>query len=89
MNELNAEIYINNKREEYKKYFIPKKIGLYNILICFNINMEECSYIFADCKKITDINFINFNTKNITNMSNMFFGCKNPKKLNFFLIPLM
>ena len=83
MNELNAEIYINNKREEYKKYFIPKEIGLYNILINFNINIEECSYMFAGCEKIIDINFINFNTKKFTKMKCMFYGCKNLQKIKF------
>ena len=47
LNELNTEIYINKKKENYKKYFIPNNDGIYNINIKFNINLTDCSYMFA------------------------------------------
>ena len=37
LNELNSEIFINNKKYKYKKYFKPEKEGLYEIKIKFNI----------------------------------------------------
>ena len=36
LNELNTELYINNKKYKYKKYFIPEKEGIYSILLKFN-----------------------------------------------------
>ena len=51
LNKLNAKLFINNKEFEYNKYFIPKNIGKYIIKLKFNINLTDCSYMFADCKK--------------------------------------
>ena len=82
LNELNTELYINNKKEKYKKYFVPDKNIIYNIKIKFNINLTDCSYMFAGCENIININFISFNTKNISNMKYMFYGCKNLKNVN-------
>ena len=63
LNDKNAELYINNIKKEYKKYFIPEKEGKYNIKLKFNINLTNCSYMFSNCVNITKINFISFNTK--------------------------
>ena len=38
LNESNVELYINNKKYKYQKYFIPDKEGEYNILLKFNIS---------------------------------------------------
>ena len=45
------------------------------------------SYLFNQCGSLTSLNLSNFNTKNVTDMSFMFFGCGmlehliiNPKK---------
>ena len=75
LNKLNTELYINYKKDEFEKYLIPKKKGIYEIMIKFNINLTDCSYMFAGCKEIININFISFNTENIKNMSYMFYGC--------------
>ena len=84
MNELNTELYINEKKEKYKKYFIPIGEGIYNINIKFNIYLTDCSYMFSGCENIININFISFNTNYIENMKYMFYGCKNLKYLNLF-----
>ena len=34
--------------------------------------ITNCEYIFYECDKIIEIEFINFDTKNITNMSTIF-----------------
>ena len=83
LNDLNTELYINNIKYKYSKYFIPKNEGKYNIKLKFNINIKECSYIFANCKNIEDINLSDFNTENVINMKYMFYGC-NIKKINLF-----
>ena len=83
----NTELYINNedpKFPQFQKYFTPEKEGEYCIDLKFSINLTDSSYMFAGCEKITNLNFINFNTKYITNMRYMFYGCKNLKKINLF-----
>ena len=82
LNENNTEIYINNKRKEYKKYFKPRTEGEYNIKIKFKINLTDCSYMFAGCKNITQIDFLSFNTEHITTMKYMFYKCENLKYIN-------
>ena len=69
LNELNTKLYIDNEVKDYKKYFIPEKERIYNIKLKFNINLNDCSYMFAGCKNIIKINFNLFNSKNIINMN--------------------
>ena len=55
LNNINTELYINDIKKGYKKYFIPEKEGEYNIKLKFNINLTDCSYMFAGCEKIINI----------------------------------
>jgi len=82
LNEENTELYINNIKNEYKKYLIPKKEGEYKIKLKFNTNLTDCSYMFADCNNILQINFICFNTKYVTTMYRMFSDCYNLNNLD-------
>ena len=75
MNELNTEIYINDIKYEYKKYFIPKKEGIYTIQIIFNFPLENCSYMFSECHKLKSIDLSSFEAKNVNNMKAMFYNC--------------
>ena len=84
LEENRPELYIDNIKQKYQKFFIPEKEGVYKISLKFNFNLINGSYMFAGCENITDINFISFNTKYITNMSYMFYNCKNIKKLNLY-----
>ena len=68
LNELNTELYINNKKYKYEKYLIPEKEGEYHILLKFNIFMTDCSFMFYGCKNITNIDLSLFNTQKVTNM---------------------
>ena len=52
LNDKNAELYINNIKYKYEKYFIPKEEGEYEIKLKFNINLTDCSYMFASCNTI-------------------------------------
>ena len=38
--------------------------------------------MFSDCKSLTNLNLSNFNTQNVTNMSDMFGYCELLKKNN-------
>ena len=73
LNELNSEIYINDKLYKYSKYFKPEKEGEYKIKLKFYINLTNCDYMFAGCNNIINIDFISFNTKSITNMAAKYF----------------
>ena len=82
LDKTNTKIYINDKEYEYQKFFIPKNEGIYSIIIKFNISIKDCSFMFYDCYKLTEINFTYFNTENITNMENMFGKCENLKSID-------
>ena len=40
------------------------------------------SRMFIFCKSLTNLNLSNFNTQNVTNMSEMFYFCNSLKKNN-------
>ena len=82
INETNTELYINNKKIEFNKYFIPKKEGIYSIKLKFNLYIKDCFGMFAFCSNIKKINLSNFETKNVTNMGYMFYNCSNLKNID-------
>ena len=69
LNELNTEVFINNIKYKYEKYFKPEKEGLYEIILIFKIKIKDCSYMFFGSCNLTSIDLSSFNTKNVTNMS--------------------
>ena len=82
MNELNTELYINDIKYKFQKYFKFENTGEYKIKIKLNFLIKDCGFMFYNCKNITNIDLSNFNTKNVTNMQGMFAGCKSLKNLN-------
>ena len=84
LNKFNAELFINNIKYEFKKFFITDKEGKYNIKLKLNKNITDSSYMFSGCENIISINFNNFSTKKITNMKGMFLNCNNLKDINLF-----
>ena len=86
LSETNVNLFIKNNNEEkqykYKKFFIPNEKGSYTIRLTFKRLIKDCSYMFYECYNIREINFLSFDTKNVTEMSGMFYRCKNLKKLN-------
>ena len=81
LNEHNVELYVNDIKHKYEKFFKFKKEGIYKIKLVFDNNLKDCSYMFYGCKKLTNIDLSNFDTKNTTNMSFMFSGCENLKNI--------
>ena len=77
LNESNVELYINNKKYKYQKYFKPEKEDIYEILLKFNILMKDCSFMFYNSSYLTNIDLSSFNTKNVINMYCMFYSCSN------------
>ena len=76
LNESNVELYINNIKYKYKKFFIPKEEGIYLINIRFNTYLKDCSHMFHGCSKIREIDLTLFNSNQTTNMGFMFGGCE-------------
>ena len=77
LNDSNVELYINNIKYSYKKYFIPRKEGKYEIVLKFNINLTDCSFMFYGCTNLINIDLSLFNTKDVVNMGGLFYGCSN------------
>ena len=40
------------------------------------------SYMFINCKKLSNLDLSSFNTNNVKNMSGMFFDCQNLSNLD-------
>ena len=81
LNETNVELYINERLCKYKKYFQPDKEGEYKIKLKFNINLTDCSNMFAGCENIIKIDF-SICTYFVNDMKKMFCGCTNLKEIN-------
>ena len=82
LNKNNTILIINDKKEPFKKFFTPKKIGIYSIKLIFQNKLIDCSYMFCDCENIIDIDVSKFNTQNIIDMKYMFSGCSSLTTLN-------
>ena len=77
LKESTVDLYINNIKYKYKKYFKPEKEGIYYIKLVFKIDIKDCSYMFCKCNKITNLDLSLFISKNINNMRYMFCDCNN------------
>jgi len=82
LNETNTDVYINDVKYKYSKFFRPEKEGIYKIIIKLNIQMQDCSFMFFGCNNLIDIDLSSFDTKNTTNIGGMFYNCINLKKIN-------
>ena len=82
LNESNVKLYINDEEYKYRKYFTPKKEGIYVIKLVFNIKMKDCSYMFNNCSDIDKIDLSSFNSGYVTDMSYMFYKCSSVKNIN-------
>ena len=70
----NIEIKIEGKKIEFSYY--------YKLEYSFKNNLTKTDYMFYDCNSLTNLNLSNFNTQNVTNMSDMFRGYDSLKKNN-------
>ena len=81
LNESNTELFINGKKYNYNSYFIPEKEGIYEIQLNLKNLMKNCSYLFYGVN-LESLDLSSFNAQNVTNMSEMFGGCKNLKNID-------
>ena len=69
------EVYINgNKTEEINNGYYFNQIDNY-VELRWNNLINDCSNMFRECSKITELNLSNFDISLVTNMNNMFYGC--------------
>ena len=82
LNKSNVELFINNEKYEFQKYFIPNKEGFYTIKLKINIYIKNCSHMFNECNNLINIDLSSFNTEYVTDMSYMFAYCYKLKNIN-------
>ena len=82
LDKTNTKLYINNKEQEFKKYFIPKEEGQYEIKITFKNKMKDCSFMFRNCQNIIKIDLSSFDSSNVTSMKYMFGRCIHLENIN-------
>ena len=83
LDETNVDLFINDVQEKYTKFSTFKEEGTYTIKLKLKIRIKDCSYMFCNCVNITNIDFSNFDTRNINNMYRMFYNCENLTELDF------
>ena len=77
-------IYFNdNLKQEINRNYFTKNEKIKKIKIYIDNPISSLKNIFSGCKIIKEINFINFNRKNINDMSGLFKYCSSLEKINF------
>ena len=82
LNSTNVDLYINNIKYDFKKFFTPDKEGEYSIKLKFKKKLKDCSFMFARCKNIIKIDFKSFVTNEAVDMKYMFSGCTKMQSLD-------
>ena len=82
LNENNIDLYIDDSKYEFKKYFIPEREGYYDIKLKFKYLVQDCSFMFENCSNIIMIDLSLFNTNIVCDMNHMFAGCENLIKID-------
>ena len=71
----NTYIKINGKLIPFTYYYKFEKEGKYNIEYSFKNNLKKANHMFYSCNSFINLNLLNFNAQNVTNMRRMFNGC--------------
>ena len=70
-----GELYLNDKKIDFGfKYIFPKE-GKYTFKILFTKPLSNVNLMFRECKKLISIDFSEFTSDQVTNMSYMFYSC--------------
>ena len=77
------KIVINNEEQItiYNSYYFNLTDNIVELI--WNNEIRYCSYMFKDCVDITEIDFSNFNTSQVTLMSRMFYNCSSLTSIIF------
>ena len=79
----NCEIKINENQMNFFYFYKFSSPGKYRIQYSFPSILTKTDFMFANCEFLEKIDFINFNSKYIYNMSFMFYRCTSLKYINF------
>ena len=77
LNNKNVELYINNKKNKFQKFFRPKKSGIYQIKLKLNIYIQNCYKMFYNCSNIISIDLSFFDSSKVIDTDHMFSRCNN------------
>ena len=83
VNENTVDIFINNIRHDYRRFFYFQKEGLYYIKLKFKKPIKSCESMFEGIDKIISMDLSSFDSTNLTNMKQMFFKCAGLKYIDF------
>ena len=70
------------ENNNHKKYFIPKKEGIYKVKLIFKNTIKDCNNMFCNLENLVYADLSHLDTKNVDDMSFMFYYCKNLKRIN-------
>ena len=77
-----TKIKINDEIIPFSYYYKFKNEGKYKIKYLFDNYLTKTSFMFLDCKNISNIDLSNLNTLALNNMNAMFYGCESLKNIN-------
>ena len=83
IDETNTYLYINDIKYKFKKFFVPKKEGVYNLKLKFKTWINNCSFMFYKINNLTNIDLSCFDSKYVNNMRYMFCDCNNLESIEF------
>ena len=81
-NEKYYHIYFDDKRKEINRDYLLDNEKVNKIKIIIGHQVISFRKLFCNCSCVESINFKNFNTNNIIDMSWMFSGCSSLKEIN-------
>ena len=84
LNKENTELYINEVKKDFQKYFEPSEEegDEYTIKLIIKSKIKSCNSMFRGCLHIKSINLSSFDTSEVQDMSLMFCKCYNLEELN-------
>ena len=82
LNDSNVDLYINDEKHKYQKFYVFDKAGTYNIRLDFKEKIEDCSYMFCNCDHLINVDLSSFQTDIVRDMTRMFYNCNNLKEID-------
>ena len=77
-----CQIEINRQKYQFSYFQVFKTLGKYKIKYSFPSLLKNCSFMFADCSFLTNLDLSNFNSQQVKNMDHMFSKCSSLTNLN-------
>lgn len=83
LNDSNVELFIDEKKIKYQKFYTFEKTGTYSVKLKFKQRIKDCSYMFCNCVNIINIDLSSFDSKSVNNMTRMFYNCEKLAEIKF------